>query len=155
MLKQKRHELIQKLIGEHCVTTQEELLQWLRESGCDVTQATVSRDIKELRLVKSMDSEGRYRYSVIQSAAPEVSPKFTGIFAGSVISIDTAMNDMVIKCYSGMANAACAALDSMQFPEIVGSLAGDDTIFVITRNEEAALRIARRLRAMLENPERE
>ena len=146
-MKKSRHEKIKSLITEHDVTTQEELLDLLRRDGYDITQATVSRDIKELRLIKITDGDGVQKYAAM--AADGATPQFTDIFAKSVISITCAMNDIVIKCYTGMANAACAALDSMNYAEVVGSLAGDDTIFVIARNEQAAISLAAKLNKLI------
>ena len=148
-MKRRRHEAILNLIEKYNVTTQEELLYLLKENGFDVTQATVSRDIKELRLIKAMDAENNYRYVTMTSGGESLSPKFINIFASAVISIDSAVNDVVIHCYSGMANAACAALDSMNWSDVVGSLAGDDTIFVITRSEQAASHLAAQLNDLL------
>lgn len=146
-MKSSRLEKIKSLIAENDVTTQEELLELLRADGYDVTQATVSRDIKELRLIKITDSNGVQKYATMSDS--KNSPQFNDIFSKSVISITCAMNDIVIKCYTGMANAACAALDSMNFLEVVGSLAGDDTIFVITRSEKAAAALTAKLNKLL------
>jgi transcriptional regulator of arginine metabolism len=148
-VKRTRHEEILNLIEKNIVTTQEDLLALLKESGFNVTQATVSRDIKELRLVKTMDSDNNYRYTTISAGGENITPKFADIFASSVISIDYAVNDVVIRCYTGMANAACMALDSMNWQDIVGTLAGDDTIFVVTRNETAAERLTEKLSGLL------
>ncbi|MGN0557533.1 MAG: arginine repressor [Acutalibacteraceae bacterium] len=146
-MKRSRLEKIRSIISHNDVTTQEELLELLRADGCDVTQATVSRDIKELRLIKITDSNGVQKYASM--AADSASPEFSDIFAKSVISITCAMNDIVIKCYTGMANAACAALDNMNHTEVVGTLAGDDTIFVITQNESAARTLAEKLNKII------
>lgn len=143
-MKNKRHEKILQLISENAIDTQEGLQQILREYGFEVTQATVSRDIKELRLVKMMSATGKYRYAVAQDAVAqggsvsERSVRFTAIFTESVNTIDFAENIVVIKCRTGMANAACAALDTMEYPGIVGTIAGDDTIFVLMRSREMA-----------------
>lgn len=148
-MKRKRHSLILELIEKYAITTQEEMLTKLEEIGFNVTQATVSRDIKELRLIKALDSDGFHRYVSVSTNSSNISPKFTSIFSNSVINIDYAMNDIVIKCYSGMANAACAAFDSMNYPEVVGTLAGDDTIFVITRTEKDANELVKKLNNIL------
>lgn len=145
-MKRSRHRRILALIKENVVTTQEQLLELLCAEGFDVTQATVSRDIKELRLVKATDSSGNYCYKAL--GGDSVPPKFEGIFAGAVISITSAMNDVVVKCYAGTANAACAAIDNMGFPEIVGTLAGDDTIFIITKSEDDAKSLQKKLSDM-------
>ena len=134
-MKKKRHEQIIKLIENYNISTQEELLKRLRENGFEATQATVSRDIKELRLVKTMGSNNTYRYTVGKTETDEMLEKFHSIFANSVISADYAGNTIVIRCYTGMAQAACAAFDSMKWDGLVGTLAGDDTIFALCRTE--------------------
>lgn len=138
-MKKKRLELILKAIEEKDISTQEELLFELREHGLDVTQATVSRDIKELGLVKSMGRNGKYRYAVPKTAGGEAVKNFHNIIAPSVLWVDYAMNTVVIKCYAGMAQAVCAAIDTMEFCGVVGTLAGDDTIFVLCRSEQLAV----------------
>ena len=122
-------------------------MELLQRDGFDVTQATVSRDIKELRLIKTTDASGVYRYKQLEDGQA-AAPKFAGIFADSVISVVSAVNDVVVRCYAGMANAACAAIDSMEFPEVVGTLAGDDTIFIIAKSEQAAKSLVRKLERM-------
>lgn len=107
-MKTKRHAKILEIIRTRPVDTQEELLRWLKESGFDVTQATVSRDIKELRLIKTLDTDGRYRYSTVKLENDTMSSKFHSLFADAVVNIDYAGNIVVIKCLSGMAQAACA-----------------------------------------------
>jgi transcriptional regulator of arginine metabolism len=137
-MKKKRHSMILKLIEKYSIGTQEELLEKLRENGFDSTQATVSRDIKELRLVKQMDKKGSYRYIEGKSETDEYLSKFNTIFAHSVISSDYAGNTVVIKCFTGMAQAACATFDNMQWEGLVGTIAGDDTIFALCRTEALA-----------------
>lgn len=137
-MKKKRHSMILKLIEMYEISTQEEMLEKLKENGFDSTQATVSRDIKELRLVKQMDKNGVYRYAAGKSETEEYLSKFNAIFAHSVVSSDYAGNTVVIKCYSGMAQAACATFDNMKWNGLVGTLAGDDTIFALCRSEALA-----------------
>ena len=137
-MKTKRHAKILELIEQYSIDTQEELLRCLKEHGYNITQATVSRDIKELRLVKSLDSDGKYRYVAATTEHAGISSKFRTIFADAVLSMDSAQNLIIIKCYSGMANAACAALDSMHWEGVAGTLAGDDTILVVCRTSENA-----------------
>ncbi|MDD4698996.1 MAG: arginine repressor [Oscillospiraceae bacterium] len=144
-MKKERQQLILELITKNVIETQEDLQETLCKSGSEVTQATISRDIKELKIVKALDSEGRYRYIFNQKYGSESSVRFVDIFSNSVISIDYAMNDVVIKCHSGMAPGACAALDNLYGSMVVGTLAGDDTILAITRNEEAAKTLTDRL----------
>ncbi len=150
-MKRKRHALILELIQQYEITTQDELLAKLRENGFEVTQATVSRDIKELRLVKAMSPSGQYRYMASAAQGDEYLAKFYTIFSGSVISVDYAGNTCVLKCYAGMAQAACAAIDAMHFEGIVGTLAGDDTIFVLCRTSELTQQLKRSLDKMLQN----
>ena len=146
-MKIKRHEKILELIAAHSIDTQEELQKHLKESGFEVTQATVS----ELRLVKTLSSDGKYKYAVTsKEAARDISYKFHAIFTESVMSIDYAMNTVVVKCFVGMAQAACAALDSMRWDGIVGTLAGDDTIFILMRSEAAAVQLVEELMKLLD-----
>ncbi len=137
-MKKRRHDVILKLIEENNLSTQSELLEKLSEAGFDTTQATVSRDIKSLRLVKKVDENGQPRYAVDADDSDELLGKYKSIFGHSVISADYAGNMLCIKCYTGMAQAACAALDSMQWEGLVGTLAGDDTIFALCRTGDYA-----------------
>ncbi len=137
-LKKSRHEAILRIIESNCITTQTELLEKLNADGYETTQATISRDIKDLRLVKKPDELGRSCYTVDKGNGGELTGKYKSVFSHSVISTDFAGNMVVIKCYTGMANAACAALDAMHWDGIVGTLAGDDTIFVLCRNDDVA-----------------
>lgn len=138
-MKTRRHAKILELIKEYDIETQDELLRYLRESGFDVTQATVSRDIKELRLVKALSHAGKYKYSTGSETVNDMSSKFYSLFADSVLSVDSAMNMVVIKCMTGMAQAVCAAMDAMYWQGFLGTLAGEDTIFIVCRSEAAAL----------------
>lgn len=141
-MKKNRHSEILRLISQHTVSTQEELLERLKEAGFSTTQATVSRDIKELNLIKQMNKQGVYRYVESKSETEEYLSKFNAIFAHSVISADFAGNMTVIKCIQGMAQAACASFDSMQWEGLVGTIAGDDTIFALCRTPELAQELA-------------
>ncbi len=146
-MKSNRQEKIIQLITENAIETQEEILVYLREHGFDVTQATVSRDIKQLKLVKTQTNDGRYKYSVSSNNSREnISSKFVSLFSETVTGIDYANNIVVVKCYVGMANAACAAFDAMKFDGVVGSLSGDDTIFIAMRNEEMAKELTAELK---------
>lgn len=130
-MKTTRKAKIIELIRDNCIVTQDVLLQMLRENGHNVTQATVSRDIKELRLMKVLDSSGKYRYVLPQQETPDISSKFSSFFADAVTSVNNGMNTVCIKCQVGMAQAVCASLDNMHWEGVVGTLAGDDTIFVL------------------------
>ena len=148
-MKRKRHDLIIKLIEKYSISTQDELLSRIRDNGFESTQATVSRDIKELRLVKTMNSTGQYRYVPNKTDSDELVAKFNAIFVQSVIMADYAGNTIVIRCYTGMAQAACAAFDSMQWDGLVGTLAGDDTIFALCRTEGYASQMKDSIQRML------
>ena len=147
----KRQNAILQLIGENNIETQQELTEALCKIGYDVTQATVSRDIKELRIVKRLNDGGRYVYaqSGINSDS-DMNERFNIIFEKSVVSIEYAVNNIVVKTLSGMAQAAAAALDAMDLPEVVGTIAGDDTIIMVVRSEESARRLVYKLRSMTE-----
>ena len=138
-MKTTRHNKILELINKYQITTQEELIEHLRAEGYDVTQSTVSRDIKQLRLTKTLMPEGKYRYQASPSSEKGAKNNFRTIFSSSVISVEEAMNIVVVKTFSGMAQAACAAMDMMSFDEVVGTLAGDDTIMVVCKTPEQAL----------------
>ena len=148
-MKTKRHAKILEIIRTRPVDTQEELLRWLKESGFDVTQATVSRDIKELRLIKTLDTDGRYRYSTVKLENDTMSSKFHSLFADAVVNIDYAGNIVVIKCLSGMAQAACAAMDSLHWDAVVGTLAGEDTFICLTKDESQAVGLVTELKKLL------
>ena len=146
-MKQKRQEKILEIISNYDVDTQGRLMELLKESGFSATQAPLSRDIRELRLVKVMTDTGIYKYDVpTQEKVTEMSTKFRSIFSEAVVSVDYAFHIVVIKCHVGMASAACAALDNMKIRDVVGSLAGDDTIFVLLRNEQQALKLVSEIR---------
>ena len=148
-MKTRRHAKILELISERDIDTQDELLRCLRESGFEVTQATVSRDIKELRLVKTNYSEGEYKYSVGQDHTKNVSSKFFSLFADSVLTVDSANNMVVIRCMTGMAQAICAAMDSIQWKGALGTVAGDDTIFVVCRDDASAKEMEEQLKKLM------
>ena len=149
-MKKNRQEAILALIAQEDIGTQEELLHALKEQGYTVTQATVSRDIKSLRLVKVPLSEGKYKYAPAKGDGHEALGKYHSILRNSSRSVDYAGNIVVVKCYAGMANAACAAVDALIEARIVGTLAGDDTFFVLCRDENAAQNIAALLRTYID-----
>lgn len=137
-MKGNRQDAILALIEKENIGTQEELMLKLNKMGYKVTQATVSRDIKSLKLVKTPSANGQYKYTAVKNNSENIADKYRSILSHSVLTVDFAMNMVVIKCYSGMANAAAAALDGLVSEKIVGSLAGDDTVFVVCRTTEAA-----------------
>ena len=137
-MKNVRQTAILSIIEQYDIETQEELASRLRKMGIDVTQATVSRDIKELRLLKVLSASGGYKYATADKAEHGLSDRFVRMFKDSVLSINFANNIIVIKTLSGSANVAAEAIDSMRLPQILGTMAGDNTILVVVRNEEEA-----------------
>lgn len=149
-MKFQRHSQILDLIEREPVETQEQLSARLKDLGIKVTQATVSRDIKELHLIKVSDPSGKYRYSTAsQDMEMGFELRFRTIFRESIVQVDCAMNIVVIKTLIGVASAACAALDAMKLPDIVGSLAGDDTLFVVMRSPEKALQFSAEIKKLM------
>ena len=150
-MKNKRHEIIIDLIKNHVLTTQDELQEALQNLGFSVTQSTVSRDIKELRIVKSQDKNGVYRYQVASRSNENVRDKnhFEEMFGKSCIDVVYSMNTVVVKCYAGMASSACVALDHLFSDIILGSLAGDDTIFAITSGEKASMLLCEKIKKLI------
>ncbi len=142
-----RHEAILRLIEEHDVETQEELVRLLNENGFSVTQATVSRDIRELNLSKTASENGGVRYCVLMRTP--ASGKYIRTFKEAVVSMETAGNLLVIKTESGMAMAAAAALDEFDKDEIVGCIAGDNTVFAAVKTPEAATAVLKELKKII------
>ncbi len=136
-MKNARQKEIIALISTKTVCNQDALQVLLKEKGFPVTQATISRDIRELNLIKKADSNGNYRYVVPEAPLPQ-----SDFFAGNIVSVDYAGHTVVLKCRSGTAQAVCTVLDDVIRPEVVGTLAGDDTIFVLVRTSEQAKRFA-------------
>ena len=149
-MKNARQTAILSLIEQYDIETQEELAGKLKDMGIAVTQATVSRDIKELRLLKVLSAKGGYKYATADKAEHGLSDRFVRIFVDSVLSISYAGNIIVIKTLSASANAACEAIDSMRWPEILGTMAGDNTILAIVHDEEEAARVSARFQEMLQ-----
>ncbi|MEE1061176.1 MAG: arginine repressor [Ruminococcus sp.] len=148
-MKSGRHARILELINEFSIETQDELLTRLKDEGYKATQATISRDIKDLRLVKALGSDGKYRYSASSKPVTDIRSNFHTLFSSSVNYIEPTQNLAVIKTMVGMAQAVCAALDSLEHPSIVGTIAGDDTIFVACRTNEETKSLAEELRRLL------
>lgn len=143
-MKDKRQDKILELIVSKTICTQEELLSELEKAGFSVTQATVSRDMKELALIKERDKDGAYHYITgAKKAIDKANQRLGTIFHKSILNVGHAGNMASIKCRQGMASAACAILDSMKWDGVVGTLAGDDTIFVLMRSDEDAAAFAR------------
>jgi transcriptional regulator of arginine metabolism len=144
-----RHAKIIEIINSKEIETQEELADELKSSGMDVTQATVSRDIKELKLIKVLSSTGKYKYVAISPEQNFLSNKLVNIFAHTVIHVENVNNFVVLKTITGSASAAAEALDSLNFDEIAGTIAGDNTIFILVRSAEKAQELVKKIKKML------
>ncbi len=147
-MKQKRHTAILDLITNSEIITQEDMAARLTKQGFQVTQATVSRDIKELKLTKVPGESGVYKYAKPRGQEDAMSPQLL-ILSRSVTSVNFAQNIVVIKTHAGMAQAAAAVLDALSLQEIVGSLAGDDTIFCVVQDTTAAKDLTEKIKALL------
>ncbi len=152
-MKSNRHAKILELVKKYEIETQEELSERLLQAGFPVTQATVSRDIRELRLTKVSRGGGRQKYAVVNEDHTHMLEKYTRVFRDGFVSMDMAQNILVIKTVSGMAMAVAAALDHMDCHEIVGSIAGDDTIMCAVRTVEDTVSLMERLRKIVETAE--
>lgn len=149
-MKKKRQQKILEIIAAEPIETQEQLLESLRTVGMSVTQATISRDIKELHLIKEPTGQGGYHYVVSSHKSTfNHSGKLRNIFRESVLSFDYAQNIVVLKTMPGLASAACTALDHMQINVLVGSLAGDDTVFLVMRDSDSAAAFCKDIRKMI------
>ena len=149
-MKAKRQGEILSIITSGPIETQEQLLEQLRCRGIHTTQATISRDIKELHLIKELTGKGNYRYALsAQTGASDTTGRFKTIFREGVVSYDYAQNLVVVKTMPGLGSAAGAALDGMDIPDLVGSLAGDDTVLLIMRTTEHARNFCTTIREML------
>ena len=146
-MKQKRHTAILELIEKYEIETQEELVELLNNEGYNVTQATVSRDIKSLRLIKTVGSNGLYKYSKSEEKNKRASHH--NIIFQSAISVDYAQNIVIIKTNSGMAQGTAAVIDSMNLSEIMGTIAGDDTIMCVVKTEHEAENLTEKIKALM------
>jgi len=126
-----RQNKIIELITLNEVDTQEKLAELLRNSGFEVTQATVSRDIKELQLVKTPAASGQYKYTLPEQSAKQATDRYAKIFKDTTQTVAGSGNIVVVKTLTGCANASCEAIDSMEFPHILGTIAGDNTVFIV------------------------
>lgn len=149
-MKEKRHEKIIELIEQYDIETQDELADRLRAAGFQVTQATVSRDIRKLKLSKVPGRNGRQKYALLTGQNHQMSEKYVGILREAFVSMDAAQNILVIKTVSGMAMAVAAALDAIHFHEIVGCIAGDDTIMCAIRSVDDTIIVMEKIKKMVE-----
>lgn len=148
-MKVTRHAKILEIINSKDIETQEELAEELKKGGMDVTQATVSRDIKELKLIKVLSDSGKYKYATISHTESFLSNKLVNIFTQTVLRVENISSFVVVKTISGSAAAAAEAVDSLNFEGIAGTIAGDNTIFVLARSEEMAQDITQKMKKML------
>ncbi len=149
-MKKERLGKIIEIIGSKDVETQEELAMLLKKAGYDVTQATVSRDIRELRLSKVSAGDGKQKYVAYAQDDTQLGDKYIRVLREGFVSMDMAMNILVIKTVAGMAMAVAAAVDNMKFSEVVGTIAGDDTIMMAIRTVEETKELMDKLKGMLE-----
>ncbi len=150
-MKRNRQEKMLELISRYEIDTQDELIARLRENGYDVTQATVSRDIRELKIAKMTTGKGTYRYVLPKQVDNGSGMKLNAALIDSIVSVDHACNIAVLKTYPGMANAVAVGIDAMNMQQILGCVAGDDTIIIVSRDEECAQNIADRFRGLMKN----
>lgn len=148
-MKINRHAKIIELVNRHRIETQEELAEYLTKEGFKVTQATVSRDIRDLKLTKVPTDDGRQKYAVHQEKEGKMSQKYIRVLRDGFLSMDMAQNILVIKTVTGMANAVCVAIDAMKWNEVVGSVAGDDTIMCAIRSVDDTVNVMEKIRKIV------
>lgn len=151
-MKKHRQEKLLELISRYEIDTQDELIERLRDHGFEVTQATVSRDIRELKIAKMMSGQGKYRY-VLPKQHAESAPSmgFSNSLIDSIVNVDHACNMVVLKTYAGLAQAVAVGIDGMNMHQVLGCVAGDDTIMIVSRDDECATVIADRIRSLMKN----
>lgn len=149
-MKVARHEKIKELIQKYDIDTQEELAARLNEEGFKVTQATVSRDIRALKMTKVTDKEGKSRYAILMEIPSELGDKYTRVLHDALLTIDQGQNIVVIRTVPGMAMGVAAALDALQWDEILGCIAGDDTVMCAARTSEEASGVVEKLKNILQ-----
>lgn len=149
-MKSKRQEKILELISEFEIETQEELIFYLNKYGFEATQATISRDIRELKLTKIVGSTGNYRYAAShREPRQNQSPKFNGVLVDSITKVSYANNIIVLKTFPGLANAIGSGIDAIHSPDILGCVAGDDTVIIVLKTESAAKETSEKLKQMM------
>ena len=148
-MKVARHEKIKELIQQYDIDTQEELASRLNEAGFKVTQATVSRDIRALKMMKVTGKDGKSRYVILQELPTELGEKYTRVLHDALLTIDQGQNLVVVRTVPGMAMGVAAALDALEWEEILGCIAGDDTVMCAARTTEEASGVVKRLKGIL------
>lgn len=152
-MKVNRHSKILEILDKYEVETQEDLTRYLKEEGINVTQATVSRDIRQMKLVKVMTPNGKYKYASITEHSSSIDDRIVKVFREAVLTIDYAVNFVCLHTITGMAQAAAVAIDSLKLNEIIGTVAGDDTLFIMCRTEEQAEDLVGKFDSILKNRE--
>lgn len=148
-MKNERQEKILDLITKFEIETQDEMISRLREAGYNVTQATISRDMRDLKLTKVLTSRGTYKYTVNRSRLHMNNVKFNHAVVDSILSVDYACNNIVLKTYPGLAQAVASAVDALNVQEILGCVGGDDTIIVVTRDQESSKEISEKIKELM------
>lgn len=148
-MKSKRQERILELVSKYEIETQEEMMSRLQNEGFKVTQATVSRDLKELKLTKTLTARGTYRYTVNQPRHHLGNVKLNNAMVDSIIQVDYSLNNVVIKTYPGLAQAVASGVDALNMHSILGCVAGDDTIIIVTRDSESAVELSEKLMELM------
>ena len=148
-MKSERQNRILELVSKYEIETQEDMIDRLRAEGYMVTQATVSRDLKELKLTKALTARGTYRYCISQSRSHTGNMRINNAMSDSILHVDYSMNNVVIKTYPGLAQAVASAIDAMNMHSILGCVAGDDTIIIVSRNEESSAQISEKIRELM------
>lgn len=150
-MKKDRHAKIKELVENYEIDTQEELARRLNEAGFQVTQATISRDIRQMKLTKISKKNGGFKYAILMESEHYLSDKYMRVLKDGFTSMDVAQNILVVKTVAGMAMAVAAAIDSMKFREILGSIAGDDTIMMVLKDNQDANKVYSEISKMLED----
>ncbi len=148
-MKSQRHARILELISRYEIETQEEMMTFLQNEGFRVTQATVSRDLKELKLTKTLTARGTYRYAVNTVRYNTSSVKLNNAMVDSITHVDYSFNNVVVKTYPGMAQAVASAVDALNMHSVLGCVAGDDTIIIVTRGEESSREISQKITELM------
>lgn len=148
-MKRNRHDKIIEIIAKNVVETQEQLACLLKQAGYDVTQATVSRDIRQMKLTKQVTEDGRQKYVYTTADSDVMQDKYVSVLKAGYLSMDTAQNLIVVRTVSGMAMALATAIDALDFPQVLGCIAGDDTIMVAFKNNEEATQVMNEMQKMI------
>lgn len=148
-MKRNRHDKIIEIIAKNVVETQEQLACLLKQAGYDVTQATVSRDIRQMKLTKQVTEDGRQKYVYTTADSDVMQDKYVSVLKAGYLSMDTAQNLIVVRTVSGMAMALATAIDALDFPQVLGCIAGDDTIMVALKNNEEATLVMNEMQKMI------